>query len=135
MVLNNLLCSVAALLQTFVDGQQKERISFQASGPNTGLEIMGQSLYIGGLPDSFPLNRFTQKSVPPFWCLCGGVFVCVCVRVCVHMCLCVSVSLTVCLSLTLSFSLPVSLSVYLSLCLCVSLSVSVYVFVHAEVLY
>ena len=66
MVLNNLLRSVAALLQTFVDGQQKERINFQASGPNTGLEIMGQSLYIGGLPDSFPLNRFTQKSVPPF---------------------------------------------------------------------
>ena len=65
-VLTSLLRSVAALLQTFVDGQQKERINFQASGPNTGLEIMGQSLYIGGLPDSFPLNRFTQKSVPPF---------------------------------------------------------------------
>ncbi|KAL8600730.1 hypothetical protein ACOMHN_057318 [Nucella lapillus] len=55
-----------ALLQTFVDGQPEESVYFSASGPNMGLEIMGQSMYIGGLPDTFNLNQFPQKEVKDY---------------------------------------------------------------------
>ena len=90
---------------------------------------MGQSLYIGGLPDSFPLNRFTQKSVPPFlvslwWCLCVPLCVYVCVRVCVCMYASVCVSLTLFVCLCLSLCLSLSLSICLSVSFSLSLSYS-----------
>lgn len=51
-----------AVLNTYIESQTKEIISFTAPGPQDGLEIMGQDLYIGGLPDSYPIDKFLYKT-------------------------------------------------------------------------
>ncbi|XP_076462895.1 laminin subunit alpha-2-like isoform X2 [Babylonia areolata] len=52
-----------ALLQIFVDTHKEEEKFFSASGPNSGLELMGESMYIGGLPESYDLDKFPRKDV------------------------------------------------------------------------
>ena len=96
-----------------MDEQDEESIYFDATGTMTGLELMGQLMYIGGLPGTYPLDQFSEKSEPFFVlfqkyymilvtvsCAVTQVCLCVCVRadvcMCVHVCVYVHFSVCVC---------------------------------------
>ncbi|KAK7100471.1 laminin subunit alpha-2-like isoform X2 [Littorina saxatilis] len=52
-----------ANLKMYVEGQTSEDLNFEAPGLNNGLELLSQFMYIGGLPNDFPIEKFTQKDV------------------------------------------------------------------------
>lgn len=59
---------VAANLKMYVEGQTSEDLNFEAPGLNNGLELLSQFMYIGGLPNDFPIEKFTQKWVSKTLC-------------------------------------------------------------------